>query len=107
MHTFQHALTHAHARTHTYTHRLTVDSGDDNGPHEQGLPGVGALSVQGDDTRAYPPRAAVDGVVRVGVHAVHHRPVVPVIWVHRQHLAKEQLENPCFRSQYIIECNRA
>lgn len=63
---------------------LTVHGRDDDGPHEGCVLWVGALPVQGDAAGADFPRAAVDGVEGVPrADGVHHRPVFPVVGVHR------------------------
>lgn len=63
---------------------LTVHGRDDDGPHEGCVLWVGALPVQGGATRADFPCAAVDGVEGVPrADGVRHRPVFPIVGVHR------------------------
>lgn len=66
---------------------LTVGDGHHDPPHELGLLGVGVLAVQEDAGGADLARGAVEAVELVGgSDAVHHRAVLPQVWVDGHHL---------------------
>ena len=71
--------------------RLTVQGRDNDCSHELCGVGVGAFAVQHGTAGADLARGAVDGVEGVGgADGVHHCAIVPIVWVHCQHLSREE-----------------